>query len=412
VREAINTTGIENSTFGAGLFDRLVSSVRGLSRPFLLSLRNTFRHKGRLILTLVTLALGSGIFIAVLGVQASLIRTLDDTLNYYHFDILVFFEHPYRTEQILAETRRVPGVSAVETWGMVDSHRVKTDGSEGDSIFLVAPQADTQMVRPWIISGRWLLPEDENAVVVNTDVLRDNPDLQVGSDLVLKVEGEEIHWTVVGIVKSVLIGPWAYSNYPYFAYRLNKANRASSVYVITDQHGEADVAEIARQLESHFGQVGMRVSSTSKVADLRVVAITQFNVLTGALVIMALLVALVGGLGLSGTMSLNVIERTREIGVMRAIGANQGAILQIVIGEGMLIGFLSWLVGCILALPLGNLLGNLVGMSFLQAPLSSAYSFQGAAVWLVVVLVISTVASLAPAAIAVRYPVREVLAYE
>jgi putative ABC transport system permease protein len=403
---------MENSTFGAGFIDRLVSKVRGLSRPLLLSLRNTLRRKSRLILTLATLALGSGIFIAVLGVQASLIRTLDETLNYYHFDILVFFERPYRTEQIQAETRRVPGASEVETWGMVDSHRVRPDGREGDSIFLVSPQADTQMVRPWILSGRWLLPEDENAVVINTDVLRDNPDLQVGSDLVLKIEGEEIHWTVVGIVKSVLIGPWAYSNYPYFAFRLNKANRASSVYVITDRHGEADVAGIARQLESHYSQVGMRVSSTSKVVDLRRVAITQFNVLTAALVIMALLVALVGALGLSGTMSLNVIERTREIGVMRAVGANQAAILQIVIGEGMLIGFLSWLVGCLLALPLGSLLGRMVGVGFLQAPLSSAYSFQGAAAWLVIVLAISAVASLAPAVLAVRYSVREVLGYE
>jgi putative ABC transport system permease protein len=97
---------------------------------------------------------------------------------------------------------------------------------------------------------------------------------------------------------------------------------------------------------------------------------------------------------------------------MRAVGANQAAILQIVIGEGMLIGFLSWLVGCLLALPLGSLLGSMVGMGFLQAPLSSAYSFQGAAAWLVIVLAISAVASLAPAVLAVRYSVREVLGYE
>jgi putative ABC transport system permease protein len=412
VREAIASGGAAAGEFGAGLVDRLVGAIQGLSRPLLLSLRNTFRRKGRLALTLVTLALGSAIFVAVQSVQASLVRTLDETLNYYHFDVLVSFERTYRTEQVSAETLSVPGVAAEESWGMLDSHRVRADGSEGGSLFLVAPPAQTQMIRPWVLSGRWLLPEDENAVVINTETLKDNPDLRVGSDLVLRVEGSNIHWTVVGIVKSVLMGPWVYVNYPYYAYRLNKSNLASSVYVVTDQHGEAQVAAVAHQLEDHLNQVGVRVSSVSRVTDLRRTAILQFNVLTGALMIMALLIALVGGLGLSGTMSLNVLERIREIGVMRAIGATPRDILWIVIGEGLLIGFISWLAGCLLAVPLGTLLGNLIGMGFLQAPLSSVYSFTGAALWLGVVLAISALASLAPAISAVRTPVREVLVYE
>jgi putative ABC transport system permease protein len=127
---------------------------------------------------------------------------------------------------------------------------------------------------------------------------------------------------------------------------------------------------------------------------------------------MALLLAFVGGLGLMGTMSINVLERTREIGVMRAIGASTPAILQIVIVEGMLVGFLSWVCGTVVALPLGKLMSDAVGVSFLRAPLSYTFSLQGALLWLGAVLVLAALASLWPARNAARLSVREVLAYE
>jgi putative ABC transport system permease protein len=128
--------------------------------------------------------------------------------------------------------------------------------------------------------------------------------------------------------------------------------------------------------------------------------------------VMALLLAVVGGLGLMGTMSINVLERRREIGVMRAIGADNRAILAIVIVEGMLIGALSWVLGVLLALPLSKALSDAVGAGFIQAALSFRFSTGGAGLWLLVILLIAAIASLLPARGAARITVREVLAYE
>ncbi len=60
---------------------------------------------------------------------------------------------------------------------------------------------------------------------------------------------------------------------------------------------------------------------------------------------------LVGGLGLAGTMSMNVLERTREIGVMRAVGASDGAVLRVILVEGLLMAGLSWFLAIFLAVP-------------------------------------------------------------
>jgi putative ABC transport system permease protein len=156
----------------------------------------------------------------------------------------------------------------------------------------------------------------------------------------------------------------------------------------------------------------MPVDTTETLTERRAQIEFQFNILIVFLLIMAVLLAAVGGLGLTGTMSINVLERTREIGVMRAIGASDRAIREIVMVEGAVIGLLSWAIGALLALPVSKVLADAVGTSFLRRTLDFEYSLLGVAVWLAVVMIVATVASAFPAWRASRLTVREVLAYE
>jgi putative ABC transport system permease protein len=127
---------------------------------------------------------------------------------------------------------------------------------------------------------------------------------------------------------------------------------------------------------------------------------------------MAILIAIVGGLGLMGTMSMNVLERTREIGVIRAVGASDGSVVKIFLVEGLFIGALSWLIGTIVSLPISKLLSDAVGAALTDAPLSYTFSTKGALLWLGIVLILAGMASFLPAWNASRLTVREVLAYE
>jgi len=412
VREAITSYGIAQAPGRQGLIDRVLQRVHGLSRPLLLSLRNTFRRKGRLALTLTTLTLAGAIVMAVFSVRASLLQTLDDALQYWRYDVEVNFNRAYRADQIERLAGEVPGVVAAESWNFRNVRRVRPDGGESERVLMIGVPAQTAMLQPTVLEGRWLLPDDENAVVINTDLRTDEPDLRVGDTFVATVNGDETLWRVVGVVQGVLAGPFAYANAPYFQRTIGDVGRAGRVQVVTEQHDAAAQQAVAAALNDHLEQHGLDVSSTRTTSETRERSELQFNILVVFLLIMAALLAVVGGLGLMGTMSINVLERTREIGVMRAIGASTRSVLQIVIGEGMLIGTISWLLGTVLALPLGKLMSDAVGNSFLQAPLNYTFSFEGALVWLGAVLVLAALASVLPARNAARLSVREVLAYE
>jgi putative ABC transport system permease protein len=268
------------------------------------------------------------------------------------------------------------------------------------------------LIQPTVLQGRWLLPGDENAIVINTEVLKEEPDIKVGDEILLKIERRETTWRVVGIVRGVLTGPIAYANQPYFAQVVRFVGRSGGVQIVAEQDDPAFQSELAKQVKEHFDSRGLRVSSTETMASIREDIERTINIIVSFLAIMAILIAIVGGLGLMGTMSINVLERTREIGVMRAVGASDGAVLKVFMVEGLLIGALSWLIGAILALPISKLLSDAVGMALTDAPLSYTFSTKGALLWLAIVLILAAMASLLPSLNASRLTVREVLAYE
>ena len=130
MREALASTGITDR-FGSGRFDRLLREIRGLPRPTLLSIRNTFRRKGRLLLTLAALGLGGAIFMSVFSVRASLVKTLDDTLAYFAYDVQVELATTERTSVLVDEAMAVPGVVAAEPWRFASTEVVDAGGTEG-----------------------------------------------------------------------------------------------------------------------------------------------------------------------------------------------------------------------------------------------------------------------------------------
>ncbi len=412
VHEAISGYGLGRGRFGRGRIDRLLQRIHGLSRPLMLSLRNTFRRKGRLALTMLTLTLSGIIFISVFSVRDSMLLTLDDALKYFNFHILGVFNGFYRTEQIEREALAVPGVVAAESWGFEMVRRVRPNDTESDSITMYAVPADTRMIIPTVLEGRWLLPEDENALVINSSVLGLEPDIKVGDTVTLKIDRRETEWTVVGIVRGVGGQAILYTHYPHFARIRGFTGRAAAVTLQIEPADAANQERVAKELEAHYKSVGIRLGVTQTIAVIRQQNELFFNILVAFLLAMALLLATVGGLGLMGTMSINVLERTREIGVLRAIGASNGAVQRIVVTEGIIIGALSWALAMIVAVPLAKVISDSVGMAFFQTPLSFSFSIGGALIWLVLVTIIAAIASLLPGYNATRLTVREVLAYE
>ncbi len=426
VREAITSTGLESVGWKVGRFEGWMNKPANLPtfqlatllpRPLLISLRNTFRKKGRLALTLGTLILATAIFVSVFSVRDSLTGTLQDSLRYWSFDIEVALAQSQSEERALNEVRQVPGVVYAEAWSNDNARRVREDKTESRNIAVIAVPGESKLIQPILIAGRWLQPDDENAIVINADVLADEPDLKVGDVIPLKFGQRKFPFQVVGIAQSTLTGQVRNPRTLYITregYRntLGLPRQARTLVVVTEQHDAASQAAIAKEIDAQFRRALMRVDTYETISDRREQIAFQFNILVTFLIIMATLLAFVGGLGLAGTMSMNVLDRTREIGVMRAIGASDRAIRQIVVVEGVLIGWLSWLIGSLFALPISKLLADQVGMAFIRRTLNYEFSSYGLLLWLGIVTVIAGLASFFPAWRASRLTVREVLAYE
>ena len=138
----------------------------------------------------------------------------------------------------------------------------------------------------------------------------------------------------------------------------------------------------------------------------------QFNNLVVLLMALAGLTALVGGLGLANTMALNVLERSRELGVLRAMGAGRVLLRRLVLAEGLAVALISAVLAVVLAMPLTAALDRVMGNSLLGSPLAFAFSPAAALGWLGLVLVIGLVACWVPAEAAARMTIRAALAYE
>ncbi len=395
--------------------DRILSHMAGLSRPTRLALRNTFRRRGRLARTLIALALGGAVFVTVMTLRASLFTTLDASIASQRYDVEVQLSRPYRDTQASQAALSVSGVTGAESLLRNTAFPLRADGSTGEGLSLRAIPANTSMFAPRMAGGRWLLPTDGRAVVLTTNYLVKEPGTQVGDEIALEINGDNYRWRVVGFIEELIppVSPaWAYVTLDAYTQALGGVGRTDTLRVATAGHDPASHAAAAKALEERLSADGFELRLIHSRTEDRNILSERFNVLTGVLTIMAAIISAVGGLGLAGTMSINVLERTREIGIMRAVGASDGAVRQIVLSEGLTIATMAWLIGTALSIPMSLAMGYAFGMALLNTPLTWVYSLPAVAMWLGAVLLIAAVASVLPARAASRLTVREVLAYE
>jgi putative ABC transport system permease protein len=408
--QAISTYGLGRG-FGRSWFDRLIGLIRSLPRPLALSLRNTFRRKARIALTLGTLVLGGVMFIVVISVSASMDSTLETLLDQLGFDVLVVFGRAYRDMRLVDVAERVPGVTGAELWDQRVAQLALESGEERE-MYLWAVPPDSEIFHPHIVSGRPLQPSDGCAILLNTKIAYDEG-IEVGDTVELTIGDKTSTWTVVGL--NLNVNNLQRDNFVPFdalARETGNINRGGLLMVISEQHDEATHSKLIRDLRKAYSDRNMKPVILQSAAQVRESNKAVFGVVTILMLAMAVLAAAVGSVGLMSTMSINVVERRREIGVMRAIGATSIAIAGIFVVEGILVGVLSWLIAVPLGYPGAVVFNNLVSDKLFQIPLDFDYSLGGIVLWLIIVVVLSAVASLWPALGAAQVSVRESLAYE
>ena len=406
IREAISNYKPESGTSLGWL--RLLGELPQLIN---LSVRNTFRRKGRLMLTFVALLLAGSMFIAIIGIRQSMRAALKELQGDSSYDVGVDFVRPYSVRKIGREIMKLDGVRAIETWAVDNGRLVFDDNHLSGSIVLYGVPKGTQMTRPSVIHGSWLSPNTRRGLFVNADFLDLSPFLKVGSVITLNIAGREENWTILGSGGRGFI-PVAYMFYDDLTNETGLDGLANRLVIQTTRADPVFQSAVQSNALSRLSTINFDVLGSQTTTELKETNAAQMDVLIILLLAMVVLIAIVGGLGLAITMSLNVIERTREIGILRSLGAQNGVVRRVVILEGLVIGLISWAIAIPCSIPLAIWLGNSLGISLLARPLVYIFSVPAVLTWLGLMIVISVIASIIPAQSAARLTIRDALVYE
>ncbi len=418
VREAIASYGL-GGNFGTSRVDRWVehASSRLFTGPKAMALGNMFRRKGRLVLTQVVLIGAGTLFLMVMTLSSSINLTVAKDLERRNYHVQLDFEENQRIDRLTAMAESLEGVTDSEIWFSQSASLLKAGQrtrEAGIGARIIGIPASSNTYRPKIVAGRWLQPGDDRVIVLNEETAEDN-DIRLGDIVTLNLGDLGDHaWQVVGFYRMLSIGfapDDIYAPQDAVFKATPKHNIGRHLFVRTPVDNPTYIDGVTRQLKNMFERRNWDVGQSQTIYEYKSFFDNFFAQYIPMLLGLAVIMAVVGGIGLMGSLSISVVERTKEIGVMRAIGAKTPVIMGMFIFEGILQGFFSWLIAVSVSFMLGRLPAALMGQALFNMDLDYQYSLPAVVIWLVAVLVISTLASVIPARNATSVSVQSSLAY-
>jgi putative ABC transport system permease protein len=305
----------------------------------------------------------------------------------------------------------IQDIKNYEGWGLYKGNIINQNESFGNRLTIFGIKRNTNMIKPVVRTGRWLVDNDKNEIVVNHLFFEYNPEYKLNDDIILKIKGKKYNFKIVGM--AVRPDPSAiFINYDYLVSITDDKNLVSNILVDTPIDIFKDQLNVMKNIEKYFFDNDIFISSSMMVKEFVKILEDHFLIIVSLLMMMSFFIVIVGGLGLITTMSIQVIERTREIGILKAIGASNHSIIKTILIEGFVIGIISWIIAIIFSVPASMLIGYILGMTFFELPLFIAVNPLSIFIWLGIILSFSTISSFIPAFKAVKLQVRDTLGYE
>jgi putative ABC transport system permease protein len=360
-------------------------------------------------------------FLAVMSLSASVTFTLDQEFVRRRYDTTITFNEAQRMDRVVSMALTVDGVENAELWPAQPA-RILRQGQPvkeaGVGSQITGVPAGSLAYKPRIVAGRWLQPGDEagSRVVIMSEKAAIEDHIQLGDFIALDLGAlKKEEWQVVGLYRVVASGEFAadtlYAPLKAVCETTKKYNQGRVLYVNTRFHDQASADEVTARLRVLYEGRNMEVEQSRTIYKARNSAVGEFSISQMMLLLLAVLMAVVGGIGLMGALSISVVERTKEIGVMRAIGARSRTILGMFMMEGVLQGIFSWAFALPLSAVISRPFSDALGQAMLRTTLNYRYDTAAIVIWLVVVSLISSLASILPARSATRISVRASLAY-
>jgi putative ABC transport system permease protein len=411
VRQSLDDHGVSS--------ERMRAAFAGVPKP----LRNLFRRPGRVLLTMGLLAAAGAVFMTAINVQRGWRANVDKVYETRSYDVEAELQDGSAPDVVKA-IAALPTVRTVEAWGFfpaafgkpgeVDVARTYPDRGHG-SLFVMAPPPSTGLIRFPVKAGRWLSDGDRASLVLNHAALAQMPHLRVGDDVLLSIDQgsrkPRITCRLVGVVEEIGSPGIAYVSGDALSAASGQPNDFRLLRIETSATTAAERTSAIRTIEQTLLAAGASVQSVVPLAELRTAIGDHVKILIDSLIAMAVVLAVVGALGLASSMGTNVVERTRELGIMKTLGATPRHIVYLLLGEGVAIALSSWFFAAGLSIPLSHFVDRLIGNLGFLAPLPLVLSGSAAGIWAILTVVVGCLATAVPARRAAMLVIRDALAH-
>jgi putative ABC transport system permease protein len=351
--------GAGTIAFGAGRLDRLVArsgllSGTGLSGGVRMGVRNALRQKRRSAATIAQVAVAAGLAIALLSLGQSITAVINQTFANLRFNIgvgLTSGSTPF-TSQAVTIAASTPGITGAQP---VETSAVKFHGQ----VYPAWGLSSHPFYAYRLSAGHWFTAADTAAdadtaippVVLGPAVAR-AAHARVGQTLTLDTAAGTTRVRVIGIDTGANNnGGTVY--FPLAALKRldGTAGEANSLWLTTASSGHAAIDRAAAAVASRLTAAGLRVS-TADIYVLQADFTATATVVLTIVQVLGLLVVAITLMGLVSALSMAVIERTREIGILRCLGARARYIRRVFSAEAVVLAAAGWVV----AVPLGWLI--------------------------------------------------------
>jgi putative ABC transport system permease protein len=362
-------------------------------------IKNPFRRKNSAILAIVGICIGIIVIVALGGITDGLVSTFEDTIHAGGADFSISGKESgnsaYGTNTIDANwTDKIANVSGVSEAFPIYVILTSVGDDFMNTLIGIDPNG-TALADISITDGRMF--KNNASEVILGKIYADDNNLSVGDTL--RVNGED--FDVVGIFETgdTNTAGGVLTSIEKVAEINDDSDSVSNIYVKVDKG--ADAQEVADRIDSMYGDNITTVSSVMEMEQMG----SMLNMLKASSWGISLLAIVVGGLGIINTMLMSVFERTREIGVLKAVGWSNRKILTMIVGESLVITILSAIIGSIIGVALCMLLGPMMGLN----PLFTADTFVQA---FGIAIIVGIIGGLYPAIKAIKLPPTEALRYE
>jgi putative ABC transport system permease protein len=311
--------------------------------------KNLTRRPIRSGLTVLGLAATVASVIALLGISHNIRRAVESSFERRRIDLVVTqagkstgLNSDFR-EYLVEEARRLPGVSAVAE-AVVDLIDLTRDSGSTDQVMIQGWKPDNFGFEDiTLVEGRKLKAGDRGKAMLGS-TLAGNLGKGVGDTVVF---GRDNRFEVVGVFKSYVVFENGGAILPIEEARVLTAKRVTGFSIRVDTSGDHDalVEQVRQKVEELRDPEDPSVRLSAQTPESYVSSVSQLKLVRAIAWVVSVIAVLIGVISMLNTMVMSVLERTQEIGILRAVGWPRGRIVRMVLGESVVLGLAAAAAG-------------------------------------------------------------------